>query len=319
VIIDLPDTTAGAVARTLVDLRDRYGAMALSRVLTLVAHADRAEVEDTIAAAVHASHEHPLRVVVATETDADRERSAGHRDRPHLDAQVRLGGDAGAGDVVVLWAEPWLLEDLASLVMPLLLSDAPVVAWWPGRAPQVPAQASVGQIAALRITDAAAGEHPLATIRDLAAAYVPGDADLTWGRLTLWRAALAGAVDAVATDGVLPDVDDIEVSGSVDSPSVDLLAAWLAIRLGRPAKVRRVPVPHLSGVVVRFADDTELRLERPQSSDLAHLSVPGQPTRPVALAPRDTPDCLAEELRWLEPDGVYGEVLRQGLPRVIPT
>jgi hypothetical protein len=50
---------------------------------------------------------------------------------------------------------------------------------------------------------------------------------------------------------------------------------------------------------------------------VAQLSVPGQPTRPVALPPRSDADGLAEELRRLEPDEVYGEVLVRGLARVI--
>jgi glucose-6-phosphate dehydrogenase assembly protein OpcA len=74
----------------------------------------------------------------------------------------------------------------------------------------------------------------------------------------------------------------------------------------------------VAGVRLEFADDSQLVLERPADEALAHLSIPGQPTRPVALAPRTTEDCLAEELRRLEPDEVYGEVLQRGLPRVIP-
>jgi glucose-6-phosphate dehydrogenase assembly protein OpcA len=318
VIVDLPATTSAAVARRLVDLRDEYGAVALGRVLTLVAVVDGADIERTIAAAAHASHEHPLRVIVVQGTEGGREHAAGHPQQAHLDAQVRFGRDAGAGEVVVLWAEPLLVEDISSLVMPLLLADAPVVAWWPGRAPTVPAETSVGALAHRRITDSAACDNPLATIRELAAAYQPGDADLAWGRLTLWRAALVGAVDALTMDRPLPAVHDVLVSGSADSPSVDLLAAWLADRMGRPTKVRRVAAAHLTSVEIGFADGTQLRLQRPDGSQIGSLSVPGQPTRPVAMSMRSTPDCLAEELRWMEPDEVYGEVLQRGLPRVIP-
>jgi glucose-6-phosphate dehydrogenase assembly protein OpcA len=44
---------------------------------------------------------------------------------------------------------------------------------------------------------------------------------------------------------------------------------------------------------------------------VAHLSRPGQPERRVALHRRDTPELLAEELRRLDPDEVYGESLAQ--------
>ena len=39
------------------------------------------------------------------------------------------------------------------------------------------------------------------------------------------------------------------------------------------------------------------------------LRQPGQPDRPIALARRTVPDCLAEELRRLDPDDVFGEAL----------
>ena len=37
--------------------------------------------------------------------------------------------------------------------------------------------------------------------------------------------------------------------------------------------------------------------------------MPGQPERLIALARRAEPDCLAEELRRLDPDETYGEAL----------
>jgi glucose-6-phosphate dehydrogenase assembly protein OpcA len=322
VIVDLPGTSSSAVARTLVDLRSRYGAVALGRVLTLVTLAQGADVEASIAAANHASHEHPLRVIVVQRSGAEDEAAAGHTSQawqdPHLDAQVRVGGDAGASDVVLLRAGPALTEDVSSLVTPLLLPDAPIVAWWPGHAPATTADTSIGAMASRRITDAVACRDPLVAIRDRADAYRPGDGDLAWARLTLWRAALAGALDVVGTHGEPPGVRGVEVHGSSTSPSVDLLGAWLAWALRSSSQVRRVPGHGVAGVRVSFTEGDDLVLERPADATLAHLSIPGRPTRPVALPPRSTEDCLAEELRRLEPDEVYGEVLRRGLPRVIP-
>jgi len=318
VIVDIPATTAAAVARALVELREQYGAVALGRVLTLVALADGADVEQTIQAATHASHEHPLRVVVVQREEQTAEHERGHGAHPHLDAQIRVGGDAGAGEVVVLRAAPVLTEDVSSLVMPLLLPDTPIVAWWAGHAPAVPAEESIGAMARRRITDAVACRNPLVAIRDRAETHRPGDVDLTWARLTLWRAVLAGAMDAVVVRGAVPPIEDIEVHGSVQSPGVDLLAAWLTWALRTPARVRRVPGLDVAAVRIGFPDGAALRIERPADAEIARLSVPGQPTRPVALAPRSTPDCLAEELRRLEPDEVYAEVLMRGLPRVIP-
>jgi glucose-6-phosphate dehydrogenase assembly protein OpcA len=316
-IVELPTTSSAAVARALVDLRAQFGAVTLARVLTLVVLPDGSDVERTIAAANHASHEHPLRVIVVQRSDEVDEHTQGHGGDPHLDAEVRLGRDAGASEVVILRAAPSLTEDVSSLVTPLLLPDAPIVAWWAGQAPPVTIETSIGAMAHRRMTDAAACRAPLVAIRDRADSYQPGDGDLTWARLTLWRATLAGAMDVVMSRGTTPGVSAVEVHGSASSASVDLLAGWLAWALRTSAVVRRVPGHGVSTVRISFDDASEMLLERALDSEVAELSVPSQPTRPVALAPRTDADCLAEELRRLEPDEVYGEVLARGLPRVI--
>jgi len=46
---------------------------------------------------------------------------------------------------------------------------------------------------------------------------------------------------------------------------------------------------------------------------VARLSQPGQPTHELSLPRRGLRECLAEELRRLDPDDVYGDVLRSGL------
>ncbi len=65
--------------------------------------------------------------------------------------------------------------------------------------------------------------------------------------------------------------------------------------------------PGITGV--SFAvDDGEITISRPDGR-VATLSRPGQPDRHVALHRRDTAELLAEELRRLNPDEVYGETL----------
>ena len=45
--------------------------------------------------------------------------------------------------------------------------------------------------------------------------------------------------------------------------------------------------------------------------ELATLSVPGQPDRPVALKRRETAELIAEELRRLDSDDVYARLLAE--------
>ena len=298
-IVDLPSSTTSAVNRRLVELRESGGVLALGRVLTLVIVTDDgSSSEDAIEAANAASREHPCRVIVL---------ARGHRrSAARLDAQIRVGGDAGASEVIVLRGYgPLAADDAgAGMVMPLLLPDAPVVAWWPGEAPAVPSEDAVGRLASRRITDALASKNPMKAFEQRRAHHVAGDTDLTWTRLTSWRALLATALDAPPHE----DVTSAVVAGEAVSPSTDLLAGWLATCLG--VRVKRSPAAGGSGLV-------SVRLDRPSGpvelvrpdGKVGSLRQPGQPDRLVALARREVRDCLAEELRRLDPDEIYGEAL----------
>jgi glucose-6-phosphate dehydrogenase assembly protein OpcA len=302
-IIDLPTTTAHKIAKRMVDLRESYGAIALGRVLTLVLVVDEAHAEPAIESANHASHEHPCRILVVAQETA--------RGTARLDAEIRVGGDAGASEVVVLRTFGPLTGHPDSVVVPLLLPDAPVVAWWPGPAPAVPAEDPVGRMANRRITDAAASKRPAVALAARAESYQPGDTDLAWSRVTGWRALLAAALDQPPFERVTA----ARVTGSPESPSADLLAAWLALSLRVP--VTRAKATGVDGVVnVRLDRQSgPLELDRP-GDDNATLSVPGRHERRVALPKRLDRDCLAEELRRLDPDEVYHAVLVEGFARL---
>ncbi|GAA4679927.1 glucose-6-phosphate dehydrogenase assembly protein OpcA [Pseudonocardia yuanmonensis] len=298
-IVDLPSSTTSAVNKKLVELRERGGVLALGRVLTLVVVTDDgAAIENAIEAANTASREHPCRVIVL----ARGQRRAAAR----LDAQIRVGGDAGASEVIVLRGYGALAggEAGAGMVMPLLLPDAPVVAWWPEEAPTVPAEDPIGQLAQRRITDALSSKNPVKAFEQRRAHHVAGDTDLTWTRLTQWRALLAAALDFPPHD----EVTGALVAGEQVSPSTDLLAGWLVTRLG--VKVKRSPASRGQGMsLVRLTRASgPVELVRPDGKT-ATLSQPGQPDRMIALARRGVPDCLAEELRRLDPDDTYGEAL----------
>jgi len=305
-IIDMPSTSSNAVAKRLVELRERHGAITLGRVLTLVLVVDEEHAEPAIESANQASYEHPCRTIAVV-----RETSRGSA---RLDAQVRIGGDAGASEVIVLRAYGPLTGHPESVVMPLLLPDNPLVVWWPGESPEVPAEDPLGRFAQRRITDAAACKRPAAALADRAASYRPGDTDLSWTRITLWRALLAAALDQPPFEPVTA----ARVAGASTNPSADLLAGWLAMTLDCP--VTRVKVSGVEGLVnVRLDRDSgPVVLDRP-GEDLATLSTPGTAERRVALPRRTPAECLAEELRRLDPDDIYADVLSEGLPRLRAT
>ncbi len=305
-IVELPDTTAAKVSRALVDLRSEGGAVALGRVLTLVISTVSGEEEAVIRAANEASREHPMRVVAIVREPGGQEGDA------RLDAQIRVGGDAGASEVIVLRAVGPAGSDEEGLVTGLLLPDAPVVAWWPGAdVPAVVAESPLGRIAQRRITDAASHRDPRAALDHLAGSYRPGDTDLAWTRLTHWRAVLAAALDQPPYE----PVERVEVSGAIGSPSTELLAAWLQLALQVPVSVvlsdRSTGSSGIHGVRLHRPGGA-IELER-AVPDVARLTQPDQPVHDVSLPRRSLRDCLAEELRRLDPDDLYGDVLSRGL------
>ncbi|HRW20183.1 MAG TPA: glucose-6-phosphate dehydrogenase assembly protein OpcA [Dermatophilaceae bacterium] len=302
-IIDLPNTSTGAIAKKLVQLRNDVGAMTLGRVLTLVVVVDDQSADDVIEVATEASRQHPSRIVVLVLGDK--------RGANRLDGQIRLGGDAGASEVVVLRLYGRLAGHGDSVVVPLLLPDSPVVAWWPRQAPADLRTDPIAALASRRITDSAEAPRPGAFLKRLAQSYRAGDTDLAWTRITLWRGLLAAALDGPPYEQVTSAV----VAGAPDSPSTDLLAGWLAWALRVP--VTRVRTPHGSGI-------RSVRLERPggpidlvrPGDYVATMTQPGQPDRRISLRRRRDAECLADELRRLDEDDTYADVLRKGLPEL---
>ena len=104
-------------------------------------------------------------------------------------------GEGTPGEVVVIRMRGAVAAHPASVIRPLLLPDSPVVIWWPGKAPNKRAGDELAQLAMRRLTDAAASARPLMALKARARDYTPGDTDLSWTRLTPWRALLAAALD----------------------------------------------------------------------------------------------------------------------------
>ncbi|MEU3289793.1 glucose-6-phosphate dehydrogenase assembly protein OpcA [Streptomyces longwoodensis] len=306
---DLTDTTASKINKALVQGRRAIGTPAVGMVLTLVIVTDEENAYDSLKAANDASREHPSRTLVVVKRVS---RSPRDRTQSRLDAEVRLGADAGSGETVVLRLYGEVVDHAQSVVLPLLLPDAPVVVWWPVNAPLDPAKDPLGALGQRRVTDTYAAEQPVRELTARAEAYTPGDTDLSWTRITPWRSMLAAALDQVSCR-----VDSVEVEGEEFNPSCELLAMWLADRLDVPVKRSLSGGPGLTAV--RMSTDCgPVVLDRADGS-LATLSIEGQPDRAVALKRRDTAELIAEELRRLDPDDTYASALRYGVDRLNAT
>lgn len=303
-IVDLPNTTTPAVGKKLQELRDSGGVVALGRVLTLLVETDEAGLETAISAANSASRMHPSRIIVLASADT------ANGVEPHLDAQIRVGGDAGASEVIVLTAFGEAASNQESIITGLLLPDAPVAAWWPEGGPSRPSDSVLGKIASRRITDSAKASNPLAQLKALAESYTPGDGDMAWTRITLWRSQLAALLDQYSGK----KVDSVEVIGASDSPSAFLLGQWLSQQLVAPVTYSAIhdsrPVSGIYGVRIRLGS-IELSITR--DSAIAQIRQSGKPDGSVLLPPRTLHDCLVEDLRFLGEDHTYANVLRKSI------
>jgi len=292
-MIDLTDTSTHAVRDALTRARDQMGGPTTGMVLNLIIMTDESAQYDAVRAATQAGREHPCRVlgVIARNPDAE----------SRLDAEIRTGEGAPGQTVLLRMYGPMGLH-ADSVVTPLLVPDTPVVTWWPRNGPAIPSGDPLGMLAQRRVTDAASATDPVEALVALATGYRPGDTDLSWTRSTPWRSLLAATLDQPHGE-----ITRGSVAAEAANPSADLIAAWLSGRLGAPFTRDVSGGPGITEV--RFTTtDGDITITRPDGRT-ATLSRPDQPDRRVALHRRDTTELLAEELRRLNPDEVYGEAL----------
>ena len=313
-IIDLPDTKTHNITKRLRELREERGEVATGRVLTFIVVVNAVGKEEgylneVIDSTYEASREHPARVIFLVN----------HRDvkESRLDGEIRLGGDAGASEIIVMHLNGDLSTHRASVVTPLLLPDTPVVVWWPADAPRNPSSDPIGALATRRITDSLSDADSDAIYRRRMT-YSPGDSDLAWSRITLWRGLLASTLDQPPHEDIL----SVQVHGAENDPSVDIAAGWLADRLDVPVTRYTVEEADLHGgpsvqKLVLQRTEGSITVEAQSSTTVAVTmsSEAGEKTSPVTMAHRAMGDCLAEELRHLDPDRAFGHALR-GLVRV---
>lgn len=290
----LENTNADEIVRTINAERHKIGATSTGMVLTLIIVTDEENQSDATRAAAHSAMEHPCRIITLIPRPG--------RVDPALDANIDVGDTMGPGEIVRLRLRGELAEHGASVALPLLLPDTPVVVWWPTTCPDSPFEDPIGKMAQRRITDAAAARHTLQAITERQASYVPGDTDLAWTRTTPWRSMLAAALD-------LPyaPIERAEVSAERSNPSAILLQAWLKNCLDVPVDLHRSRGPGITSVVLHTTDGP-IELTRPDGRT-GRLSRPGITSHDVPLARRDVRDLIGEELSRLDPDDTYAEAL----------
>ncbi|WIY81615.1 glucose-6-phosphate dehydrogenase assembly protein OpcA [Propionimicrobium sp. PCR01-08-3] len=288
--IKLDNTDAHEINETLFRLRKEGKAPAKSgQVLTLVVNTSADGYEQAMEGAQAAGELHPSRILVAVR---------GKQDEPGLSAEIQT--EQSAAEVITLQFSGEVDQHATSVLLPLLLSELPVVIWSRTGSDDELGSCDLTSLSNRLIVDSSTASDPIAATRELARTHRPGSTDLSWTRLTRWRALLVAALNQVRSP-----VLSAEVVGPLSSAPSELLAAWLRMRLDvtvqRPDPVSSYPGLHLVKLATRAGDIVLQRFSPIEAS----LSLPGQPDRQVALARRTVPQLLSEELSQLSGDGAF--------------
>ena len=289
------DTTGTAVVKALAAERRTGGAVTSGIVLTLVDVVDETDIIEAEEAATIAASMHPMRMLMVVRRQID-------APVPRLDAEVLLGGRLGPGEAVVMRMYGRLALHAESVTLPLLAPDAPVVTWWHGPPPDRISYDPLGVFADRRITDVQRADDRVAALRQRAVDFAPGDTDLSWTRITGWRAALASALD-----GQHDAAESATVDGDDADPSALLLAGWLSARLGCYVPVTRSGGSDIDKVTIGFADGASITAEA-QGGKLI-LQRAGQQDSIAPFPERSLGELLAEELRRLDADEIFAQSL----------
>jgi glucose-6-phosphate dehydrogenase assembly protein OpcA len=334
------DTTPSAIEAALRNLlAERHAeddAFVPARVINLVAIVDRdwrGEIENRLE---RVGRFHPSRTVLCS---VERRRST-------IDARVSMGGEAADGDGLIhvgeerleLWIGEQHLDNLLTIVDPLIVPDLATLAWSPHGYEEA-VDSLVGLAGVVMVDSVQAGE-PRAAIsrvqRLLDHAYV---VDLAWLRSAPWRERIAATFDPPRWRAALGEITSVTIRHHPDSSvSGAMLIGWLATRLGwkpaplededgglvarartegRKVKLRleideTMPVPGLAGIAIETASGMKLSLFRGPGGLSAKRKLPGgkESSWVVVGASRGEAGILGEGIRQaLLRDPTYGPAL----------
>jgi glucose-6-phosphate dehydrogenase assembly protein OpcA len=217
------------------------------------------------------------------------------------------------------------LPDLPAVIVPLAVSDLPVILWCRGsRLFSLPEFPELIKVANKVVLDAALFSDPAALLRQLAEHSRQGQVfgDLAWTRLTRWRELVSQIFENRSYLARMPGIERVRIAfgGDVKPASGYYLAAWLLDGLenaGAKARVEWAP-----GMNTRVGDLTRVELIGAGDNGLrASIAVAGDGERHCAEVNVDSlsnrtmfpPDndyvLLREELSIPGTDPVYARTL----------
>jgi glucose-6-phosphate dehydrogenase assembly protein OpcA len=284
-----PEAIDGALRELVHERHTEDGGLAPARALNMVAFVDRAYSGEVANRLRGVGRYHASRLILL----------AYEPRREHLDARVTVASDddprpgelALLHETVVVELGAQHMDDLATIIDPLVVTDLPTLLWSPhGHADAIEALAPLAQSVLVDSADEPvwreALDHACTFSERL---YV---VDLAWVRSAPWRERVAAAFSSPTRRGELETIARVTVRHHPDfTVSAMLLLGWLASRLrwqlgqlvvhagaatvvSGKAHARRQdvalrleavpgqPVPGLAGVTIETAAGRQLSLER---------------------------------------------------------
>ncbi len=222
------------------------------------------------------------------------------------------------------------LDEVPSVILPLVAPDLPVVLWCPSeRAWKAGAFSGLAEPSTRILLDTSRASRPAEALLALAAESKRAGAvvmDLSWTRLTRWRALLAQAFENELCRQ-MPGLTELAITYQGSSPipaTAILMAGWIASRLGwPPADTRRWGfAPRDAGLEPGKLAALELKRPAKPLTSIAITRLAGSwaevrvaagsgevLTSRVALAPSTDVLLLSEELGIHAPDRIFEESL----------
>ena len=199
-----------------------------------------------------------------------------------------------------------------SVVLPLLLPDAPVVVWWPVDAPREPGEGPAGRARPAPDHRHVRRRAPGRRARRPAPTPTPR-ATPTWPGPGSPRGARCWPPPSTRCTC---EVTSATVEGEAYNPSCELLAMWLADRLDVPVERVVSAGPGLTAVRLEHRRTATIVLDR--AGRLAGHAVHARASRTARWrsSAATTAELIAEELRRLDPDDMYASALQFGVDRL---
>ncbi len=251
-------------------------------------------------------HEHPSRTIVLKA-----------KDRAEFDARVFAecwkpfgSGQQICSDGLEIQSDPWRLDEVAQLLVPLRAPDVPAVLWCRGESAfHLRAFDPLFPMADKIVFDSSNVSNASAALAFLRSLRTRGFrvADLHWTRLTGWREIFSHVFDGEGARASEIEAARIVHGGASPSSCALYFAAWIAWALpsARTSLASGEGEPGLHSVILSSHGGESTFARKNSSIDVSiggnHYQSP--------LPPQDDESLMRQELKILGPDPVYEKVL----------